>query len=119
MEGGQGLVILNETTNNIWFEYMNCPKCDSKWGVTNTVPSGAGFDRANLLNRGSSLVSWYCDDFVVRVRKCKNCGYRESTIELIIFDVYKMFEIVSNEGMEIIEYSGDGGCDETKKRSKH
>jgi hypothetical protein len=97
---------------------MMCPKCGEKWGVTNTVPSGAGLDRANLLNRGSQLASWYCEDFVVRIRRCRSCNYRNTTIELIISDVYKMFKIVGDEGIDIIEYSEIGGRNEAKKPSK-
>jgi hypothetical protein len=91
---------------------MMCPKCGEKWGVTNTVPSGAG------LNRGSQLASWYCEDFVVRIRRCRSCNYRNTTIELIISDVYKMFKIVGDEGIDIIEYSEIGGRNEAKKPSK-
>ena len=86
--------------------------CGQKWGVTNTIPSGTSVDRANLLKNGRRIASWYCDDFVVRVRNCRNCGHRKLTIELILCDIKKMFEIVSKEGITVIT----GGTDEDKKR---
>lgn len=59
------------------------------------------------------MVSWYCDDFVVRIRNCRKCGHRKMTLELIMCDMRKMFEIISKEGIEVI---AEGVGYEDKKR---
>ena len=78
---------------------MQCPKCGDKWGVTNTA-SGGNYSRDNILGHGRKLVGWYCDDFVIRIRKCRNskCGHRQYTIELIIDDIREIFDILCREG---------------------
>ena len=76
---------------------MVCPKCGSRWGVTNTASSG-NYSRDNIINHGRRVVAWYCEDFVVRIRKCVKCGHRQYTIEVIIDDLSKMFDIISEEG---------------------
>ena len=76
---------------------MVCPKCGNRWGVTNTASTG-NYLRDNIINHGRGLVGWYCEDFVVRIRKCGKCNYRKYTLELIIDDLAKMFDIISEEG---------------------
>ena len=91
---------------------MQCPKCGNKWGVTNTASAGKVAYRENILNHGYRLVSWYCEDFVVRIRKCVTCGHRKYTIELIINDLRKMFDIVSKEGKSAITSCRERSRDE-------
>lgn len=83
---------------------MDCPKCGSKWGVTNTA-SGGNYSRDNILGHGRKLVGWYCDDFVIRIRKCrsKECGHRQYTIELIIDDIRSIFDILCKEGSSALK----------------
>ena len=90
------------------FVSMDCPKCGRKWGVTNTATSG-NESRDNILHHGRKLVGWYCGDFVVRIRKCVFCKHRQYTIEVIVDDLSKMFDIISVEGSKAYRRSrGDG-----------
>lgn len=89
---------------SLWGIEMECPKCGSKWGVTNTA-SGGNYARDNILNHGRKLVGWFCDDFVIRIRKCTNseCGHRQYTIEIIIDDAKEIFDILCKEGFSALK----------------
>ncbi len=89
---------------------MKCPKCGSRWSVVNTVACNSStVSRENLLGRVRPVVDWYGDDYVVRVRKCGNCGKTSTTVELIVKDLKNMFRTISKEGMIVItDFLKDG-----------
>jgi len=88
---------------------MLCPKCGNKWSVVNTVACNSVNSRENLLGRVRSIVDWYGEDYVVRVRKCRGCGHSSTTVELIVKDLKNMFRTISKEGMIVVtEFLKDG-----------
>lgn len=89
---------------------MRCPKCGSRWSVVNTVAcNSSSVARENLLGRVRPVVDWYSEDYVVRIRKCGNCGNTSTTVELIVKDLKNMFRTISKEGMIVVkEFLKDG-----------
>jgi len=79
---------------------MLCPKCGTKFRVTNTAGNGET-NRFYLRNFGNKLLDWYTEDFVVRQRSCPKCGYNSVTIELESSDLVEICNLVKEEGLPV------------------
>lgn len=77
---------------------MECPKCGEKFRVINTA-SDEDTSRSHLRRIGTDLLSWYSEDIVVRHRVCHSCMNSEITVEVLVCDLHKIFEIISEEGI--------------------
>jgi len=70
---------------------MICMKCGGETSVIGTrSPSKPG--RGAEVKKASKVVAWYTSDFVVRLRKCKDCGAKGLTVELPIEDILAMIQ---------------------------
>jgi len=65
---------------------MMCPQCSAKTRVTasrSMATPGRGWE----MKRAQSMVGWYTQDFVVRIRKCTQCPFSTFTVELPMEDI--------------------------------
>lgn len=64
---------------------MRCPICGKRTSVTTsrTSDNPSGYKVARL---ASEAVSWYTQDWVVRIRSCNHCGWGGPTVELLLED---------------------------------
>jgi len=72
---------------------MNCPKCGSRWKVTDSRHADSKHIAMSeaMLAAASELVGWYTAEWVVRRRSCA-CGKVAFTIEVTVDDLSAMFE---------------------------
>lgn len=77
---------------------MICPKCGTKFRVTNTAGNGET-NRYYLRSLGNKVLDWYTEDFVIRQRTCPKCGYSSVTIEVELKDFVDICNVVAEEGL--------------------
>ena len=67
---------------------MECPICTAKTSVktTRTSSNPRGYRAARVVD---DAVSWYSQDWVARIRSCKNCGWSGVTVEMPVEDLEK------------------------------
>jgi len=78
--------------------FMICPKCGTKFRVTNTAGNG-DTNRYYLRGLGNKVLDWYTEDFVIRQRVCPKCKYSSVTIEVELSDLKEICNLVSEEGI--------------------
>lgn len=90
---------------------MNCPKCGKRVSVTNTrTADSANYQRnQRLLQTAEGLVGWYTQDWVARVRVCKNCPWTSMTVEIPVDDWKEMRKIVEEEAKKKTNRDGKRG----------
>ncbi|MAH49032.1 hypothetical protein CMI37_24605 [Candidatus Pacearchaeota archaeon] len=70
---------------------MTCPKCNSKTAVTaSRTPARPG--KGWVVKRAEKIVGWYTQDFVVRMRKCKQCDLVLCSVEIPLDDITAMMQ---------------------------
>ena len=87
---------------------MNCPDCGTKSRVLNsrTVDSKSDDGRnEKLLRWADEVIGWYTQDWVVRQRRCPDCGWSSMSIEIIEGDLQEMKNIWKTEEPQ----GGDNG----------
>ena len=68
---------------------MHCSKCGGDTQVIATrSPQKPG--RGAEVNKANKTVAWYTHDYVVRNRRCRKCGWKTMTVELLLDDVNDM-----------------------------
>ena len=67
--------------------------------------------RGAEVNKANKTVAWYTQDFVVRKRKCCQCGWKTMTVELPLDDVSSMMRESAEGHAPVFETSN--------KRSDH
>ena len=82
-------------------EIMQCPKCGTRWKVTNTAHEGHDMQRRWLLKLIDPWMAWYCQDYVARDRRCQKCNFQAVTIEVLIDDFKKMIQLAAHEGVGV------------------